>query len=147
MMLNRYRDELGVTALTQELDATARHAIETLETESATLRIDRAGLNAGALTAVVAVENLAGHKLPSAYPSRRAWLHVTVRDGSGRTVFESGAFQPNGSIGGNDNDADATKFEPHYPRSARPTRCRSTSPSWSISRGPSRPACCTGSAT
>jgi hypothetical protein len=29
-------------------------------------------------------------------------------------VFESGAFQSNGSIAGNDNDADATKFEPHY---------------------------------
>jgi hypothetical protein len=114
MMLNRYRNDLGVAALPQELDATARHAIETLETESATIRIDRAGRNAGVLTAVVAVENRAGHKLPSAYPSRRAWLHLTVRDGSGRTVFESGAFEPNGSIAGNDNDADATKFEPHY---------------------------------
>lgn len=114
MMLNRYRDELGVTALTQEVDATARHATDTLETDSATLRIDGAGLGAGALTAVVSVENLAGHKLPSAYPSRRAWLHVTVRDRNGRGVFESGAFSPNGSIAGNDNDADATRFEPHY---------------------------------
>jgi cytochrome c551/c552 len=114
MMLNRFRGELGVTALTQELATTARNAIETLETESARLSVDRAGLNGGVLTAVVAIENLAGHKLPSAYPSRRAWLHVTVRDASGRTVFESGAFQPNGSIAGNDNDADATKFEPHY---------------------------------
>ncbi len=114
MMLNRFRDELGVTALTQELATTARNAIETLETESARLSVDRAGLNGGVLTAVVAVENLAGHKLPSAYPSRRAWLHVTVRDASGRTIFESGAFRQNGSIAGNDNDADATKVEPHY---------------------------------
>lgn len=114
MMLNRFRAELGVTALTQELDATARNAIGTLETESASLTVERAGLLDGRLTAVVAIENLAGHKLPSAYPSRRVWLHVTVRDGNGRTVFESGAFQPNGTIAGNDNDADARKFEPHY---------------------------------
>jgi hypothetical protein len=114
MMLNRYRNELGVTALSQELDATARHAIETLETESAWLRIDRAGRREGTLTAVVAIDNLAGHKLPTAYPSRRAWLHVTVRDGSGRIVFESGAFSPNGSIAGNDNDADGARFEPHH---------------------------------
>lgn len=114
MMLNRYRNELGVTALSQELDATARHAIETLETESARLSVDRAGLRDGTLTAVVAIENLAGHKLPTAYPSRRAWLHVTVRDGNGRAVFESGAFSPDGSISGNDNDADASRFEPHY---------------------------------
>jgi cytochrome c551/c552 len=114
MMLNRYRQELGVAALTQELDATARNAIETLETESARLDIERVGLRDGRLTAVVAIENLAGHKLPSAYPSRRAWLHVTISGANGRTVFESGAFQRNGSIAGNDNDADATTFEPHY---------------------------------
>jgi hypothetical protein len=29
-------------------------------------------------------------------------------------VFESGAFEPTGAIRGNDNDADATRFEPHY---------------------------------
>ena len=39
----------------------------------------------------VAARNLAGHKLPTAYPSRRAWLHVQVRDEVGALVFESGA--------------------------------------------------------
>jgi hypothetical protein len=37
-----------------------------------------------------------------------------VRDAAGRVVFESGALNPNGSITGNDNDADAQRFEPHY---------------------------------
>ena len=60
------------------------------------------------------VENLGGHKLPTAYPSRRAWLHFTVRDANGRVVFESGALNPDGSIMGNDNDEDPLKFEPHY---------------------------------
>ncbi len=35
------------------------------------------------LLADVRVGNLTGHKLPTGYPSRRAWLHVTVRDRSG----------------------------------------------------------------
>ncbi len=39
---------------------------------------------------------------------------MTVRDASGRTVFESGALRPDGSIDGNDNDADPARFEPHY---------------------------------
>ena len=60
------------------------------------------------------VGNLAGHKLPSAYPSRRAWLHVQVRDEQGKLLFESGRLRPDGSIEGNDNDADAALFEPHY---------------------------------
>src|SRR6202040_560985 len=66
------------------------------------------------LSADVFVENLTGHKLPTAFPSRRAWLHLVVRDVNGRTVFESGALNPDGSIRGNDNDADPLRFEPHY---------------------------------
>jgi hypothetical protein len=73
----------------------------------------------GRLEADISVENLAGHKLPTAYPSRRAWLHVTVRDRDGRAVFESGALRPNGSIEGNDNDDDPGRFEPHYLEIAR----------------------------
>jgi hypothetical protein len=35
-------------------------------------------------------------------------------------VFESGAFRPDGSIEGNDNDADGTRYEPHYTEIRRP---------------------------
>jgi hypothetical protein len=60
------------------------------------------------------VQNLAGHKLPTAYPSRRAWLRLSVRDRRGETVFESGAFTADGRIRGNDNDEDPARFEPHH---------------------------------
>jgi hypothetical protein len=62
----------------------------------------------------VFVENLSGHKLPTAYPSRRVWLHVAIRDRNGQTVFESGALNSDGSIKGNRNDSDPLQFEPHY---------------------------------
>jgi hypothetical protein len=71
-------------------------------------------LDSGRLAFQVAVENLAGHKLPTAYPSRRVWLHVTVSDASGRVLFESGKLRADGAITGNDNDADAHRYEPHY---------------------------------
>jgi len=35
-------------------------------------------------------------------------------------LFESGAFRPDGSIVGNDNDEDAARFEPHYEEITRP---------------------------
>ncbi|MCU0257369.1 MAG: hypothetical protein MUF60_11585 [Vicinamibacterales bacterium] len=60
------------------------------------------------------MESLAGHKLPTAYPSRRAWLHVTVRDRLGAIVFESGGAEASGRIAGNDNDEDGRRFEAHH---------------------------------
>jgi hypothetical protein len=113
-MLNRYRDELGVAALPQELTAAADQTTRFLTTQAARIRIDDVQVEAGRLRADIAIENLGGHKLPTAYPSRRAWLHVVVRDANGRAVFESGAVNADGSVQGNDNDADASKFEPHY---------------------------------
>jgi len=57
---------------------------------------------------------MTGHKFPTAYPSRRAWIHLTVQDARGNVVFESGAVRTGGSIAGNDNDLDPTAYEPHY---------------------------------
>ncbi len=113
-MLNKYRDDLGVVALPQELTAAADATIRFLGTQTARVGIDGVRVESGRLRAEMTVENLGGHKLPTAYPSRRAWLHVVVRDAGGRAVFESGATNLDGSIQGNDNDADALKFEPHY---------------------------------
>jgi hypothetical protein len=119
-MLNRYRLDLGVQALSQELDASAARTIQNLQSKTAAISVDRAEISAGRLEIDLAVQNVTGHKLPTAYPSRRAWLHVIVRDRSGRQVFESGAVRPSGLIQGNDNDADATKFEPHYTEIRQP---------------------------
>ena len=60
------------------------------------------------------IQSKVGHKLPSAYPSRRAWLHLTVRDANHQIIFESGTYNENGSIVDNDNDADPLLVEPHY---------------------------------
>jgi hypothetical protein len=113
-ILNRHRDELGVEALPQELETTSIRTAEHLETSAARLSIEDVRIEGDRLRAEVVVTNLAGHKLPSAYPSRRAWLHVTVRDAGGGIVFESGGLEPDGSIAGNDNDLDPSRFEPHH---------------------------------
>jgi hypothetical protein len=113
-MLNKYRADLGVVALPQEFEAAATRTVEHLKANTAQISIDRVEVNGGRLQAEIALQNLSGHKFPTAYPSRRAWLHVTVKDRNGRVVFESGALNPDGSITGNDNDADKARFEPHY---------------------------------
>jgi hypothetical protein len=114
-LLNEYRNDLSVSAMPGELTAQAERTIEFLQTRAARVTIRKVNVTSGKLDADIFVENLTGHKLPTAFPSRRAWLHVVVRDHNGRTVFESGALNPDGSIKGNVNDIDASRFMPHSP--------------------------------
>lgn len=113
-LLDRYRDELGVTTPSHELEAAADATQEHLQTSSATVEIVSVEISDDEAVIEVRVLNRAGHKLPTAYPSRRAWLNVTVKDKSGDVLFESGKLNPDGSIVGNDNDTNGSKFEPHY---------------------------------
>jgi hypothetical protein len=119
-MLNRFRDELGVVAPAREMEKAAQRTIDHLQTDTARVRLISAVRTGGRIDIAVGVENLAGHKFPTGYPSRRSWLQVTATDSTGRVVFESGAFQPDGRVAGNDNDANPAAFEPHYVRIDRP---------------------------
>jgi hypothetical protein len=113
-MLNRYRTELGVRATPTEMESGIARTVAHLTESTAHIAIVEAERVEGRLVADVVVENLAGHKFPTAYPSRRAWIQFTVTDAGGNVVFESGAWTPDGRITGNDNDIDASRFEPHY---------------------------------
>jgi hypothetical protein len=118
-LMNRFRVPLGLEALPAELEATARATERQLQEDTATIAVSRPSLAGTTLGFDVEVRNLTGHKYPTGYPSRRTWLHVTVRDGMGRAVFESGRITAAGLIEGNDNDEDASRFEPHHDRITR----------------------------
>jgi hypothetical protein len=113
-MLNRYRDLLNVDAPSHELEATAKRTEQQLRSDTATIRISTPQSVGGRFEFDVTVRNLTGHKFPTGYPSRRAWLHVTVRDGEGRPLFESGGVSADGAIRDNDADADQSAFERHH---------------------------------
>lgn len=113
-LLNEHREELDVAAPPEELQAAVNRTSAFLRTQSAKVELLDIKKTDDGISFAVEVQNLTGHKLPTAYPSRRAWLHVTVKDNAGRSIFESGALNPDGSIVGNDNDADPLKFEPYY---------------------------------
>ena len=116
----RYPGNLGMQALSKELNIATLQTFEHLKTSAARLTIPNVQILAGKISAEVVIRNLAGHKLPTAYPSRRAWIHFTVRDGNGETIFESGPFRSDGSISGNDSDSDASRYEPHYSEISAP---------------------------
>ncbi len=110
-VLDTNREQLGVrsnnfaeTITKTELMLAGAASIEQMESS----------LLNGVLTFTLKINSTAGHKLPSAYPSRRVVLHVTVRDQAGAIVFESGRPNSNGSVVGLNADNDLLTYEPHY---------------------------------
>ena len=110
----------AMPALPRDLARAASRARAYVAEEAAKVGIGEIQVKDGILEAQVTVENQAGHKLPTAYPSRRAWLHITVKDGAGGVVSESGAIGADGKIAGNDNDEDPLRFEPHHTTIEKP---------------------------
>ncbi|BCO30886.1 hypothetical protein TspCOW1_09890 [Thiohalobacter sp. COW1] len=109
-MLLAFREVLGIEGSTSvagfEDKIAATRAF--LQQESLSATIARMEDVAGTLVLDVELVNLSGHKLPTAYPSRRMWLHVTVEDGNGDVIFESGRPGADGRLA---IDAEATGAE------------------------------------
>lgn len=116
LLLNIMQDNLiplGIAASTEKIEDTKKRATELLQQQSATLSLYGGTISNGTLTVAVAVESMVGHKFPTGFPSRRAWLHLMVQDGAGAVIFESGRTQADGAITGDDGD-EKNLFEPHY---------------------------------
>jgi hypothetical protein len=88
-LLKRYSGVLGLDDAT-DYDTKIFETRDLLETRTAEIAIDTITEDGPTLEIPVRVTNLAGHKLPASYPSRRAWIHLRVVDADGQTVFESG---------------------------------------------------------
>ncbi len=101
------RTRLGSRALESQLLESAARNDRMLRT-AATVSIADVAERDGAWEIAVQVRNLSGHRFPTAYPSRRAWLEVSVEDAAGTVVFHSGAFDATGALVG----PDGTRLDP-----------------------------------
>lgn len=114
-LLQANRDWAGVTLDGAELAATAAASESHLST-AAEIEIAGASRAGGVATIAIRVNNRTGHKLPTGYPSRRLWLHLTARDSAGQVVFESGAVDGSGALPG-----DGDQVREHLDRIDDPT--------------------------
>ncbi len=112
-VLRDHAADLGVSADAAHFYATAER-VDTQLGRAAALSVAEAVRDGDTLTARLQINAGTGHKFPTSFPARRAWLHVTVSDGAGKVVFESGQPRADGAIVGNDADAAPGAFEPHY---------------------------------
>ncbi len=98
---------LGITTRKQDFDSTIARTRESLMSQSLRLSLESSVMN-DSLVVFVKLENLTGHKLPTGIPLRRMWIHLTIKDQSGKVLFESGKWNAKGEIVGERG------IEPHH---------------------------------
>lgn len=96
-MLRENAQALGVSASAAALERAATITRRQLAEQTARLSITEPKRLEGRLEFAVQIENLTGHKLPTGYPARRAWLQVEVRAGN-EVLFQSGAYDQQGRL-------------------------------------------------
>jgi len=114
-MLKNFKQELGVSSDISDADfdesiARNRAFLKT----SALIELENTQLVDDKIEMDVKITNLTGHKLPSGYHSRRAYLHVIVTDADGKLVYENGLIRADGSIVGVSEDASPDSYEKHH---------------------------------
>jgi hypothetical protein len=110
-LIRENRDTLGLpdTISQAAWEESLEENLESLH-DAATVTVSDYHLLDDTLVVQVQVMNHAGHKLPTGYPSRVAWLQVILQeDLTGDTIYANGLLRVNGMLEGRD-----APFEPHH---------------------------------
>ena len=107
-LIKQNKQQLGITVNDANFDSTLTATTEMLQ--HATLDFDTKvdSIAHDTLYIGVTLTNKAGHKFPSGYPSRRAFIQFAVTLGTD-TIFQSGMLKPDYEVTGQGNSV-----EPHY---------------------------------
>ncbi|HRD53724.1 MAG TPA: T9SS type A sorting domain-containing protein [Flavobacteriales bacterium] len=108
-LLKHNNTALELTANQVHFDSTIARTQRMLQQQS--LLLETTVMDRTPETAFIDVKltNLAGHKFPSGYPARRAFIELHVQDDAGNTVFRSGNWDSSYEVAGHDAD-----WEPHH---------------------------------
>lgn len=107
-LIKQNRNSLGITASASNIDSTIAATLDLLQHSTLDMAAQIDSVTNDTLFVSVQLTNKAGHKFPSGYPSRRAYVQLAVTVGAD-TVFQSGMLRPDYEITGQGNNV-----EPHY---------------------------------
>ncbi len=109
-LLKDNHEELGIHSGQEFLQKTIERTYELLTNETIDLSIDNLDIVNDTLYVEVSLKNKAGHKFPTGFPSRRAYLeclveldgnsvfHSGYRDAAALTVFDIHSFEPHHEV-------------------------------------------------
>ncbi|MFZ4784143.1 MAG: T9SS type A sorting domain-containing protein [Flavobacteriales bacterium] len=110
-ILKNNADIIGATAEPEHFNQAIDRTINQLQNETATVEILPGEVDGDTARYTLRITNLVGHKLPSGYPARRAYVEFMMTDDEGNTIFHSGRPDPSQpyEVAGND-----LPYEPHW---------------------------------
>jgi len=108
-LLRNNVEELGITADGVHFDSTIARTYQNLQMKSLEVNITETARTDDTLYIDFQLTNLAGHKLPTSYPSRRLFVELMATDEAGDTIFHSGNTDQDFNIIHEDLD-----FEQHH---------------------------------
>lgn len=108
-LMKENRQKLGLNAEAEHFDSTLAATLRMLQHKTLDLQLKADDVSGDTMDFSLKLSNKAGHKFPSGYPSRRAWVEFEVLNAAGQTIFHSGKTNPDFTIVG-ENAA----YEPHY---------------------------------
>ncbi|MEZ5084071.1 MAG: multiheme c-type cytochrome [Bacteroidales bacterium] len=108
-ILKNNADEIGVNATAVQFDSTIARANRMIQNNTIVLNLSEMNRTDDTLFLDVSLTNMAGHKFPAGFPSRRAFVSLYALDLIGDTIFYSGKMDNDYNIIGEDED-----YESHY---------------------------------
>ena len=121
-MLEIMRDnlqQLGLTATEEQFDSTLLWTQQMLTEQTLDLEILSSSWNdiipgESSYEVIIRLRNKAGHKFPSGYPSRRAFIEFLITSLEGDTIFHSGKLDSSGASIVNADEVGLSDYESHY---------------------------------
>jgi Cytochrome c554 and c-prime len=100
---------IGATCEPRNFDTTFARSTRYLRDSTLTMYVSQSARTLDTVFYDVQLINKCGHKFPSGYPARIAWVEFVVTDLNNDTIFASGLHDVNGNVIGRD-----ATFESHY---------------------------------
>ncbi len=97
-LIKRNKTALGVNANDANFDSTLAAITRNLRYNTLNAEISFPEFSNDSLSFELMLTNKSGHKFPSGYPSRRAFVEFKVTTETGETLFTSGSFGSDGEI-------------------------------------------------